>query len=174
MAEHKEKKRVGQPPLDALFTFTVLSEAPLACNVGSNRHSLLSLTAMPFEKGPGTPKKEQPPSKVEVIGDMSFDEADYMNVPIQLHLMKDEDDEGKETDYYTLMADNYQPRRRLINEGSFLVRSKDPEALRKIVRDKVIPIFQAALTNLESIADGKSDMFYYWDEEKPKQQPLKK
>lgn len=123
---------------------------------------------MSIEKGHGhgVPEEEKAP-EVEVIGECSFDDVDEMSVPVDIWLTKEKDDEGNETDYYTLRAGCYMPRKGMINETLFGVRSKNPEALRKIVREKIIPIYQTALAKLEAIANGKSDNLYYWEEEKP-------
>ena len=123
---------------------------------------------MSIEKGPGhgVPEEEKTP-EVEVVGECSFDDVDDANVPVDILLSKEEDDDGNETGFYTLRAGDYMPRKMAVSEGLFEVRSKNPEALRKIVREKIIPIYQTALAKLEAIANGNSDNLYYWEENKP-------
>ncbi len=123
---------------------------------------------MSIEKGPGpgAPEEEKTP-EVEVTGECSFDDVDDANVPVDIWLSEEEDDDGNKTGFYTLKAGAYMPRKGIVRESLFEVRSKNPEALRKIVREKIIPIYQTALAKLEAIANGKSDNLYYWKKEKP-------
>lgn len=131
---------------------------------------------MQIEKGPGheAPEKEKAPEEVEVISECSFDDVDEANIPVDIWLTEEEDDEDKKTGYYTLKAGNYTPRKGMVSENLFEVRSKNPEALRKIVRDKIIPIYKTALAKLEAIASGKSDKLYYWEIKKESEEPSSK
>jgi len=97
-------------------------------------------------------------SGVEIVGELSFDEADSLNIPIGLALLEDRDENGNKTGYTLLMADNYQPRRDRIDKGAFAVRSRDPKVLRKIVKEKVVPLYKESFKSVEDIAEGRTDI----------------
>ena len=119
---------------------------------------------MPFEKGPepGSPNDELP-EEVEMIEEGFFESIDEMNIPVDILLTKEIDDEGGETGYYTLSAKDYMPRKESVGAAVFDMRSKNPEALKKIVRERIIPLYKTALERLEAIADGRADNLYYWE-----------
>ena len=118
---------------------------------------------MPTEKGPGHDDAPEKAPTVEVIGECSFDNVDNASIPVDIWLTEEEKD-GNKTGYYTLRAGCYLPRKNAISQSLFEVRSKDPTALRDIVRKKIIPLYQTALAKLEAIANGTSDNLYYWEE----------
>jgi hypothetical protein len=104
------------------------------------------------------------PEPIETIDEAeSFDVADGFNVPVHVGLHEEKDKETDEkTGYWALRADGFLPRKDQIIEDMFGVRSKDPEQLRQVVAERVIPLYEAALENLRGIADGSNNILYEW------------
>ena len=122
----------------------------------------------------GTTPPEEILGAVEKVTELSFDDVDNANIPVNIWLVEEEDDDGKKTGYYELSAGDYMPRKERVVEGLFKVRSKDIRALRKIVKEKIIPLYQTALVQLEAVASGKSDNLYYWDAKIESEEPSSK
>jgi len=98
----------------------------------------------------------------ELIGE-SFDLANEANIPVNIWLGAEEDGEtGESTGKYTLIADDYMPRRGSVAIELFKVRADSPEPLRAIVKERIIPLYEVALKALQEIAEGKHDNLYYW------------
>jgi len=111
---------------------------------------------------PGNDEAKEP---VEIVGEaLGFDGADSLNVPVHIGLHKEIDDEtDQETGYYVLSADGYVPRKDRIDEHMFAVRSKDPEQLRQVVGERIVPLYEAALGSLRALADGTNSFLIEWN-----------
>jgi hypothetical protein len=105
-----------------------------------------------------------PREPVEVIdGSLGFDAADNLNVPVHVELFEEIDDQtDKETGHYRLTADGFLPSKDRLHEGMFGVRSQDPEQLRQVVAERIVPLYEAALDSLRGIVAGTNSGLYDW------------
>lgn len=91
--------------------------------------------------------------------DMTFDEANELNIPVSIWLFVDDEDEG----CWILCADCYQPRRGCVHPEAFFAKSSDRCELANIVRDKILPLYRVAVLNLEAVVLGHADYLYFWE-----------
>lgn len=112
-----------------------------------------------------TPENSEPKDPIEVVGEsFGFDTADSLNVPVHVGLYEERDDETDEkTGYFVLSADGYVPGKGRLEEDMFAVRSKDPEQLRQVVAERVVPLYEAALGSLRAMVDGTNNSLYVWN-----------
>ncbi len=98
----------------------------------------------------------------ENLGDLDVDEANGANVPVSVFLHKGEDEhEG----YWLLVADNYMPRKGVVIDTGFKIRSRNREILVGLVREHWLPLYEVALKklrDLEQDEDGTAAL-YYWE-----------
>lgn len=113
----------------------------------------------------GNPSGTTEHGDVEAINEdsESFEAADAWNVPLHVQLRR-ELAEGTEepTGFWALTADWYTPRKDKLEKDWFGVRSTDPEALKRIVATRVVPIYEAALEDLQGIVSGSQSSLYAW------------
>lgn len=120
----------------------------------------------------GQPRSVSPEDEdleaVEDVGELNFDSANSENVPVNIFFGPEVDKYGEETGsgYFRLKAGNFMPRSGQSVDTAFEVRSKNQEALKKIVAEKIVPLYEAALARAKGIFDGTSDTLYYWDQPK--------
>lgn len=95
---------------------------------------------------------------VEETGEISFEEADDANIPVDIWLEQD-----LETNKWKLWANNYMPRKaRLSGEASYEALADTREELEDIIKKKIIPLYEVALQKLQAICKRKADNLYYW------------
>jgi len=87
------------------------------------------------------------------------------NIPVNLGVYPETDKGGEPTGSWILSSGNYAPVNDELNLDIHVVKSQDPEILRKLVRERVIPIYETALAQLRAIADDEADYFHAWDRE---------
>lgn len=126
----------------------------------------------PGEMPTGETGENQEKVEVEDLGETSIDQIDSTAIPVDIWLKEEMDEEGKPSGFWVLRSNIYIPRKSCLSYGGVLkLRSRDPEALRQIIRDKIIPVYQAGISRLEAMVNGKEDHLYYWDKpEEPKQE----
>ena len=92
-------------------------------------------------------------------GDLSFDRADDANIPVDIWLTQTINGDGD----WELSAANYMPRRQRIVPDAYYARSSDREDLNRIIRNKIIPLYKAALLQLEKmLEEPTAGNLYYW------------
>ena len=101
--------------------------------------------------------------KVEDLGETPIEKIDSTAIPVDIWLKEEMDEEGKPSGFWVLSSNIYMPRKGLSYDGVFKLRSRDPESLRQIIRDKIIPVYQAGISRLEAMINGTEDSLYYWD-----------
>lgn len=107
--------------------------------------------------------------EIETIGDMDFDSADDANVPVDIWLTEEKDDDDKPTGFWRLKASNYMPRKACIG-SEFAVRSRNMKALQRIIRDKVLPLYAVAIGRISEMSGVSEEVvrlpgapsLYYW------------
>jgi len=81
------------------------------------------------------------------------------NIPVDIWLTKE-----SEKHAWQLTADNYMPRKGyLAGENTIKIRATTREELAEIVREKIIPLYESALKQLNLIVEGKAKSLYYWE-----------
>jgi hypothetical protein len=105
-----------------------------------------------------------PREPIEVIDEsLGFDAADNLNVPVHVVLYEEIDDQTDEkTGHYALTADGFLTRKDRLDEDMFGVRSKDPEQLRQVVAERIVPLYEVALDSLRGIVAGTNSGLYDW------------
>ena len=91
----------------------------------------------------------------EETGGMSITEADEMNIPMNSFL---EEEDG----VWVWTAGNFMPRRGHLADGQYEIKSKSKAVILELVRKHVIPLYQAATSNL--VTKGEN---YYWEAPTP-------
>lgn len=87
---------------------------------------------------------------ITVVGQAPFDDIDARNIPVSVSLVEID---GQ----YELRADNYMPFKDRIDQWYYGVCSSDPEILRRIVAEKIVPLYEVSLESLKRIATGADD-----------------
>ncbi len=96
-------------------------------------------------------------STYQNFGAIPIEEADDMNIPVNCLIVEpDPTDEGG-LNQWLWTADNFMPRRGRVEEGQYEVRADTREALIEAVNEYVVPLYQAALTNMQKTGEN-----YYW------------
>ena len=103
-------------------------------------------------------------------GEISINEADDANIPVDIWLTRKTDENGDtiEDGDWDLKASNYMPRKCRVTEEAYLATSKDRKVLEGLVRTHWLPLYQAAvkvLTEFRPNKDGISRL-YYWNDSK--------
>lgn len=95
-------------------------------------------------------------------GEISFNDADDMNIPVDIWLDKD-------GDLFTLRAGNYMPRKGLVVECSYEAKSPNLKDLQTIIKDKILPLYENAKVKLSKMVEASTDEvsqdslnLYYW------------
>lgn len=95
---------------------------------------------------------------------------DSCNIPVAifLHAISKEDDKTLCEQYpwakYRLQADNYMPGKPTVIEAFYDIIAEDVEDLKTILREKVLPLYQAAVAKLEKTIEYGEGSLYYWEE----------
>lgn len=89
--------------------------------------------------------------------DFGIDDFDDANIPVDISLVKEEDGVG-----FILTASNYMPRKSRVEVDVLNVKSDDKQELIAIVRDKFLPIYEAAVQALKDIVAEERKELYYW------------
>jgi len=92
-------------------------------------------------------------------------EFNSFNIPVNISLYPETDEEGRPTGYYAISTGNYAPVNDDLNLDRHMARSRDPEVIRAIVRERILPIYETAVEQLKAIADGKADHLHSWERE---------
>lgn len=108
---------------------------------------------------------------IENHGEIAFEEANDMNVPLNITLINPKAGVWEEhDDKFVLTADNYQPRRAYVHETAFVVTADSLEELQELVRKYALPLYQNAIKSINGIlatksipAETDSIHLYYWD-----------
>ena len=96
------------------------------------------------------------PRNYEVIAG-SFDDANASNIPVEVTLVATDDGS------FELYASNYMPNKSRVIEGFYGARAADPQPLREIITDKIVPLYGLAIDSLKGIVDGSQD-YQIWRE----------
>lgn len=91
---------------------------------------------------------------IRSIGEMGFEEANEMNVPVCIFISEPECDGCA----WFLTANNYMPRKNYIAEEGYKYVADTRLELEELVRKYVVPIYEAALNRLKERGD-----LYYWE-----------
>lgn len=99
-------------------------------------------------------------------GEISLDELNDMNVPVNIRIMSTEDFDAPQDRKWVLTADVYFPRRGRVMGEAVEVYSDDRDALVRRIREVALPLYAAAIRCIEALdkpdADGCSSL-YYWE-----------
>lgn len=96
---------------------------------------------------------------VEEVGQCKFKSADDANIPVNIFLTEEKDENGNS--FWKLTGDLFMPRKGFM-EGAFEARSNDPAELRALVQGHVLPLYKTALGKLVALISGDTNSFYYW------------
>lgn len=88
------------------------------------------------------------------VGNVSIDEANEMNVPVNIWILEAEDEPG----VWELSAANYMPRKNMIQSEVYLVKSNKKETLEALVQKHIVPLYEIALSKLKT-----ESSLYYWE-----------
>lgn len=87
------------------------------------------------------------------IGEMSIDNANDMNIPVVIFMCEPDRPSG----LWTWSAINFMPRKERCG-GSYRLEADTKEEIMDVVRRKVLPLYEAAVTNLRERGEN-----YYWE-----------
>lgn len=108
-----------------------------------------------------------PAEEIEVIN-ASFDTADAWNVPVNVQLNEEHElGTDTKTGFFFLGADLYAPRKDKVDPEHFGVRARDPELLRQVVAEKVVPLYASALEGLQGVVNGTASSVQDWSAVEP-------
>lgn len=94
---------------------------------------------------------------LEDIGDLSLEDMDESNIPVNCWLMEPDDFGGK----WTWEAENFMPRMGRIG-GGYALEADSKDEILEAVRKHVVPLYEAALQSIRETGEN-----YYWKEVKP-------
>jgi hypothetical protein len=92
---------------------------------------------------------------IEDKGDCCLLECNDMNIPVGIIIGEPDEDNDK----WVLTADNYTPRKSRIGPDAYEVEADSREDLVQLVQAYVVPLYEAALSQLKA---GKD--LYYWNQ----------
>lgn len=100
---------------------------------------------------------------VEDKGEIPFDKADEANIPVNIWLLeeKDDDDDNK-TGRWELTASNYTPRKGVLYEGVYKATADSRDELADLIREHIIPLYETAVKKLQAVCEGGAKGLYYW------------
>ena len=108
-----------------------------------------------------------PDKQYEDLGECSITNADDANIPVDIWLKPEKDDEDKPTGKWILKASNYMPRKgRLSGEEGYKAVASDRQVLVDLVHKHWLPLYQTAvkvLTELKQDERGISYLYYWHD-----------
>ena len=84
-------------------------------------------------------------------GNISIEACNEMNIPVDCHLYP-------VNNYWVWTASCYQPRRGIIEDPAFEVKSKNKNIILKLIRKKVLPLYKVAIKSL-----NETGSLYYWE-----------
>ncbi len=91
---------------------------------------------------------------IEDKGEILISEADDANVPVNCYLFEPDEESSK----WRWLASNFMPRKEQVAEGMYEVEADTKEEIIEQIKKYVIPLYQAAITNLRSKGAN-----YYWE-----------
>lgn len=91
---------------------------------------------------------------IKSIGEMGLEEANEMNVPVQIFISEPSESETA----WELCANNYMPRKNLISECQYKYLADNKEELVELVRKYVVPLYEVAVARLKDAGE-----LYYWE-----------
>lgn len=100
-----------------------------------------------------TPELEALLAKIEQTGIIPAEEADDMNVPVNIFISEDG---GK----WSVSASNFMPRKQGVDDAAYAFTAPDKETCVAVVKAFWLPLYRAAVTQLE-----KAGELYYWEVE---------
>ena len=86
------------------------------------------------------------------------------NVPVDIWLKLEKDDNDNETGKWQLSYNLYMPRKDRLTDDMTI--TGDKAELIALIKDQIIPLYQAAMNQLQNIVNGSADNLYYWQESK--------
>lgn len=93
---------------------------------------------------------------LEDIGDLSLEDMDESNIPVNCCLMEPDEAGGK----WAWGAENFMPLRGVIG-GLYALEADSKDEILEAVRKHVAPLYEAALRNLMETGEN-----YYWKDGK--------
>ncbi len=101
------------------------------------------------------------------FGECSIEHAvNDANVPVCIFISKVLEGEAYYGEYeWNLTADNYMPRKNRVASEAYDVYSNDRGVLERIVKERILPLYRAAVTRLERIGEqdkNNTTCLYYW------------
>ena len=87
-------------------------------------------------------------------GEMDIDAMNEMNVPVVCWLLEPE----TEGEPWSWSAVNFMPRKECCG-SSWRIEADSKDEILEFVRQRVVPLYRAALENLESLGEN-----YYWEQ----------
>jgi hypothetical protein len=112
---------------------------------------------------------------IEQVSATGLEEANDMNIPIDIWLSRIASDEGEEDQelikqgfIWRLRAASYQPRKDRIWTEAYEYIASDRAELSALVEKHILPLYKIALSKVEAMTKPSEDDLdlYYWD--KPK------
>ena len=93
------------------------------------------------------------------LGDVSVDEINDANIPVNIFISKDKIEGAKGK--WNLKASNFCPRKDYIYASVYNFEADAPEEFYPFL-EKTKALYQAALINIYKMLEGKSTSLYYW------------
>ena len=82
------------------------------------------------------------------FGEMEFQAANEMNVPVNIHLERNDGNHYDiPNDHWILIADNFMPRKARVTDRAYGVSAPTREVLVILVQNHILPLYQIALQN---------------------------
>jgi len=95
----------------------------------------------------------------ENTGDMAIESANDANIPVNIFITR----AGENVSHkWELSADNFMPGKNRAAEGAYCVEADTKRELLGLIKHYVLPLYKIALRQVEALAEGKVDCFYYW------------
>lgn len=101
---------------------------------------------------------------VDEIGDMEFSSADNANIPVDIWL--EQENEGPYKGKWSLSAANYMPRKAAVGDEAYKAIADTREELVALIKEHIVPLYERAMSHLQSMINGSGKSLYYWDERK--------
>lgn len=92
---------------------------------------------------------------LEDTGECSIADIDEMNIPINCFI-------SEAGIGWVFTANNFMPRKNRATEGAYEITAKTREELVQMVNEKIVPLYEAALSNLKQFGQN-----YYWEKQNP-------
>jgi hypothetical protein len=104
---------------------------------------------------------------IEDIGELELEAANDANVPVNIFIEREEDDQGEKTGKWILTADCFMPRKCVAADSAFKVEADSLEELQAVIRKHILPLYEVALANINDMlsatgAEADLPSHYYW------------